>query len=42
MTRLVMVLKAPVRDLVRAMDAIAKQKQETSAGAPAPGAAPAP
>ncbi|OGL07123.1 MAG: 50S ribosomal protein L10 [Candidatus Rokubacteria bacterium RIFCSPLOWO2_02_FULL_71_18] len=42
MTRLVMVLKAPARDLVRAMDEIAKKKQETSAGAPAPGAAPAP
>ena len=42
MTRLVMVLKAPHRDLVRAMDEIARKKQETSGGAPVPDAAPAP
>jgi len=42
MTRLVMVLKAPHRDVVRAMNEIAKKKQETSGGAPEPGATPAP
>ena len=40
MTRLVMVLKAPHRDLVRAINEIAKKKQETSGGAPEPGTAP--
>src|SRR3989442_1156306 len=41
MTRLVRVLKAPHRNLVRAMDEIARKKQATSQDPPAPGATPA-
>lgn len=40
MTRLVMVLKAPHRDVVRAMSEIAKTKEKTSGSAPEPGIAP--
>ncbi len=40
MTRLVMVLKAPHRNLVRVMDEIARKKEQTSQDAAAPGAEP--
>jgi len=41
MTRLVMVLKAPHRDLVRVVDEIARKKREVSHAAPEPGSTPA-
>ena len=40
MTRLVMVMKAPHRNLVRVMDEIARKKEQTSQDAAAPGAEP--
>lgn len=42
MVRLVMVMKAPARGLVRALDEIARKKQATEGGAPTPDATQAP
>lgn len=42
MVRLVTVMKAPARGLVRVLDEIGRKKQDTPGEAPAPGAVPAP